>query len=455
MKRVAIIGGGISGLTALHFLRHRHADQVEVTLFEKDNRLGGTIGTDREGGFISDWGPNGFLDKVALTLQVVAELGLDDKLDSANPRSEKRFIYRYGSLHEINPSPAKFLRSGVLKLSGRLRLITEPLIKARRDDNDESIFDFAWRRIGREAAENLVAPMVSGIYGGDAKKLSLRACFPVMEQMERESGSLFKAMITRKKAGSKGGPAGPGGILTSFHGGLYTIIERLNEKYADFIHTGAPITSLTRDGNCYRLQIEADVSDLFDGVICAAPAYKASELTKSLDEKLSALLASIPYAPIAVVSLGYKRSDIDHDLDGFGFLVPQVEGLRILGSIWTSSIFSDRAPEGMVQLRSMIGGATDVESINWDDNRLIGTVRGDLGKILGVTAEPVFTKIFRWKQGIPQFILGHPEKMRQLEQMTSAWSGLYFTGNAYDGIGLNDCVVRSEKAVRQIIDTLT
>ena len=175
---------------------------------------------------------------------------------------------------------------------------------------------------------------------------------------------------------------------------------------------------------------------------------------KCLDEKLSELLFSIPYASISVVALGYKRENVEHDLDGFGFLVPQVEGMRILGSIWTSSIFSNRSPEGMVQLRTMIGGATDPDSINWGDDKLVNTVREDLAKILGITAEPEFKKIFRWAKGIPQFVLGHPEKMRQLDEITSRWPGLYFTGNAYDGIGLNDCVVRSEKAINAVLSEL-
>ncbi|MEE9443269.1 MAG: protoporphyrinogen oxidase [candidate division Zixibacteria bacterium] len=452
MKKVAIIGGGISGLSTLHFLRRRHSDKYHPTLFEKESRLGGTIGTDRKDGFISDWGPNGFLDKVPLTLQLVSELGIDDLLEPANPKAEKRYIYRNKKLHEINPSPPKFLSSPLISLRGRARLMGEFFIKAKTNDDDESIFDFAQRRIGREAAETLIVPMVSGIYGGDAQKLSLRACFPIMEEMEKNHGSLIKAMIARKKQGSKGGPVGPQGRLTSFKNGLNTLIETFEKKYFNDIKSGMEVIAIRKINDGFELNFKFTPAEKYDAVICAAPAYAASALTGELNDELSQLLSSIPYASITVACFGYKSEYIEHDLSGFGFLIPRNQDKRILGSIWTSSIFFGRSPMNMVQLRTMIGGATDPEAINLTDDELTALFHRELSEILGIKNEPDYVKIFKWLKGIPQFVMGHPDKIKKLMEFESKFPGLYFTGNAYDGIGLNDCIIRSEKVVSNLND---
>lgn len=455
MKRIAIIGGGISGLSALHFLKHRYGASCHVVLYEKDERLGGTIGTDRRDGFISDWGPNGFLDKVPLTLQLVSELGADSVLEPANPKAEKRFIYRGKRLHEIVPSPPKFLRSPLLSLGGRLRLCAEPFIRQRKSSDDESIYDFAARRIGKEAADTMIVPMVSGIYGGDARKLSLRACFPIMAEMEQQHGSLIKAMIARKKEKkSGGGPAGPAGRLTSFKSGLYKIIETLTDAYRDNIVTGIEVTGIEHTGDRFRVTFKFTESEEFDAVICATPSFAAAALTSRLDMKLSDVLAAIPYASISVVCLGYKREDISHPVDGFGFLIPRTEGVRILGSIWTSSIFAGRSPGGMIQLRTMIGGATDPDAVTLSEDELAQIAHSELSQILGIAKKPSYVNIFKWPKGIPQFTMGHPERVEQIDAFEKIYSGLYFTGNAYDGIGLNDCIVRSDKVVSRLAEIL-
>jgi len=252
MKKVAIIGGGISGLAALHFFISRHASDIEAVLLEKDNRLGGTIGTDRIDGYVSEWGPNGFLDRVPLTLQLVEELGIGHLLAPAESNSGKRFIYAHGRLNEISASPVKFMTSPLLSTAGRLRLAMEPFIRQKRDwEVEESVFDFAARRIGPEAARTLIDPMVSGIFGGDARQLSLASCFPIMVQMEKEHGSLVRAMIARmrqaKRQGKTGaGPAGPSGHLTSFSGGLQTLIDTLHTRYASRIRLDHEVTRIVR-----------------------------------------------------------------------------------------------------------------------------------------------------------------------------------------------------------------
>ncbi len=450
MRRIAIIGGGISGLSALHFIKHRYGSHCEVTLFEKETRIGGTIGTDRKDGFISDWGPNGFLDKVPLTLEMISELGIDDLLEPANPKAENRYIYKNSKLHAISPSPIKFLKSSLLSIKGRGRLIVEPFIKQKKDDKDESIFEFAKRRIGKEAAETLIVPMVSGIFGGDARKLSLKACFPIMVEMEHEHGSLIKAMIAKKKQGSKGGPAGPQGRLTSFKNGLYTVIESFENQYRDNITTGMEITGINYDNSKFEISFKYNQPINFDAVICAAPAFAASKIVTDLDNSLAQLLSSIPYSSISVACLGYRQKDISHNLNGFGFLVPRNQGKRILGAIWTSSIFESRSPNGMAQLRVMLGGATDPDAISMDDDKMINLIHDEISPMLGINNRPEYINLFKWQKGIPQFVLGHPEKIRHLTEFQEKYPGLFFTGNAYDGIGLNDCIVRSDKIVKEL-----
>lgn len=461
MKKVAIIGGGISGLAALHFLVSRHPSDVEVVLLEKENRLGGTIGTDRIDGYVSEWGPNGFLDRVPLTLQFVEELGISHLLAPAESRSGKRFIYAHGRLNEISPSPVKFMTSPLLSVAGRLRLAMEPFIRQKRDwEVEESVFDFAARRIGPEAARTLIDPMVSGIFGGDARQLSLSSCFPIMVQMEKEHGSLVKALVARmrqaKRAGKNGaGPAGPAGHLTSFKGGLQTLIDTLKTRYSPHIRLGHDVTRITHSGGRYTIEGSHGSADQYDAVICSSPAYAAATAISEMDAELSHLLTQIPYASIAVICLGYKRDQVGHDLDGFGFIIPRFEQKRILGTIWSSSIFPDQAPAGTVQMRTMVGGATDPQAAAMSDDRLLGLVTGELRPMLDIAGTPSYVRIYKYDRGIPQFILGHPARLAALDARLARFPGLYFTGNAYDGVGLNDCVVRSDKAVKTIITHLS
>ena len=456
---VVIVGGGISGLSALHFLRNRFP-ALSVRLLEAEDRLGGTIGTDRIDGYSLDWGPNGFLDREPLTLQLCRELGLSGSLERANSNVSKRFILRGGKLREVPMSPPKFITSDILSLPGRLRVLWEPFARGPKEGVDESIYSFVKRRIGREAADYLVQPMVSGIYGGLADKLSLESCFPVMKTMEAEYGSLFKALISKtreaRKAGRKsGGPTGPGGWLTSFTGGLDAVTNGFQKKYHDAIEINAAVNEVTREGDQYRIATVGGTAFQASHVILATPAYVSADLTTRLSALLSAALADIPYAPIAVVCLGYPRAAVSHALDGFGFLVPQKEQRHILGSIWTSSIFRDRAPDGSVQFRSMVGGDGDHSSIKFSDDQLVALVTSDLKDIVGVSGTPSLSRIYRWKRGIPQFTIGHRDTMVTIEQELQNLGGIFVTGNAYYGIGLNDCVKQSYKVVTAIGENRT
>ena len=454
IKDVIIIGGGISGLSALHFIKKKNP-QKQVMLYEADDRLGGTIGTDDVDGYSFDWGPNGFLDREPLTLQLVDELGISDKLERANDKVTNRFILRGSKLRLVPMSPQKFMISDILPLLGKLRLMTEPFASKRPDGIDETIYEFVKRRIGKDAADYLVQPMVSGIYGGMADRLSLKSCFPIMREMEDEYGSLFKAMIfkaKKAKAESKksGGPSGPGGWLTSFDGGLFKIIEQFESVYKENIQKGQPVSSVLKENNYYNIELGNGEKDKAYNIIFALPTYQAANIVTNLSQNLSQAFDSIPYAPISVVCFGYDKNNVEHNLDGFGFLVPSKEKRKILGSIWSSSIFANRAPDGKVQFRSMIGGDGDHQSINLSDDELIKIVKDDLSKIVGLKGDPETVKIYRWAQGIPQFKIGHSDRMDTLENELKNLGNLYVTGNAFYGIGLNDCVKLSYKVAQEI-----
>ena len=444
---VIIVGGGISGLSLLHYLRTTKP-HLSVRLFEAASRLGGTIGTDKIDGFSFDWGPNGFLDREPLTLQLCAELGLSDQIERANETVNNRFILKGGRLRSVPMSPPKFLMADIISWPGKLRIAMEPFAKPRANGLDESVYDFAYRRIGREAADYLVQPMVSGVYGGVAQKMSLKSCFPIMREMEDEYGSLLKAMISKARAakakGKKGGgPSGPGGWLTSFRGGLNRIIERFNELYSAHVVLGKQGIEISKDSGEYVVRFADGTTERARSIVVAAPSYEAANMLTGISARLSDALGSIRYAPISVICAGYRKEQVKESVDGFGFLVPQKEGSKILGSIWTSAIFAERAPEGMVQFRTMVGGDGYHESISLSDDELKIMAHRELGSIMRIEGEPAISKLYRWTYGIPQYHIGHSALLETIKSELQNAGNLFVVGNAYHGIGLNDCVKQS------------
>jgi protoporphyrinogen/coproporphyrinogen III oxidase len=462
MLEVLIIGGGISGLTVGHASGLGNQPE-KCELWECTDRLGGTVGTDRADGYSVDWGPNGFLDREPLTLQLVDELGLRDRLEPANPKSEKRFIVKHGALHPVPFSPAKMLGTGLLSPLEKARVFCEPFIPARRGDYDESVFDFAARRIGRAAAETFVDPMVSGVYGGLARELSLPSCFPIMRELENRYGGLVKGLIgrqlekrrARKKEGvpksKSGGPAGPGGRLTSFKTGFDVLVQKLGERLDKVIKKNRQISWIRRNEDAWEVADHTGRTVHARNIVIACPTYAAAPVLRDFDRKLAEAFDAIPYAPIIVVATGHRQGDIQHSLDGFGFLIPRTQGMRTLGSIWTSSIFTDRAPEGCVQFRSMLGGAGDPSVLELSDDQLWQTLKRELDPLVGIRNDPAFMRIYRWERGIPQFKLGHRERRTNLEQRVAGHPGLFIAGNAYYGVSLNDCVKMAYRVARQLI----
>jgi oxygen-dependent protoporphyrinogen oxidase len=448
--KVAVVGGGVTGLCAAFYLEKAYGPDA-VLLLEASDYIGGQTRTDRADGYSVDWGPNGFLDREPLTLKWAEDLGVADRLVRANDNAAHRFVLKNGRMMEVVPPPG-FLLSPLLSLKGRARLCCEPLIPQKKDDEPESIWHFAARRIGPEAADTLVMPMVTGIFGGDAKRLSLEHCFPRMFNMERQYGSLLKALLAKKREKQKVSAAGPSGTLTSFPEGVGFLAHSVAARLGDRAWTNARVTGISRENGGYRIETLDGRTVRAEQVVVATPAYVAAEAVAAMDADLTRALGGIAYADIAVVCSGYSRERVGHDMNGFGFLVPPKEGMRTLGCIWTSSIFPNQAPEGTVLLRSMYGGFNDPAAAALSDAELLDYLRREVHPLLGIKTDPEFLRIFRHPRGIPQYLLGHGDLLRAIEAGEDRYPGLVFAGNAYRGVGLNDCVVSAHRAVDRLTE---
>lgn len=457
MSRVAIVGGGIAGLSIAHELR-KSAPDVDVVVLERSERTGGNIRTAEIDGYRCECGPDGFLDNAPDTLRLVREVGLDDRLLPSSDAARRRFIFRRGRLHEVPLSPARFATSSLLSAAGKVRVLCEPFAQRPADD-DESIYDFAARRIGQEAAEAMIDPMVSGIFAGDAHALSLHACFGKMWEMERQYGSLVRAMLAKRGQRKKGDAVGsPAGRLTSFRGGMSDLIDGLTRSLGGAIRTGSPVLEIRPPStfNGYVLALPGGHVEA-DAVVVAGSATQTSALVRPFDITLSSALSRIPSAPLAVVCLGYDSAALIADrgpLNGFGFLVPRSEGVRTLGALWETSIYENRAPEGKSLLRVMIGGALDRDILDLGDAELLSIVRADLHKTMGLRVAPEFVHIVRHPRGIPQYTLGHLSRLERIDHLSRIHSGLFFAGNSYRGVAINACIADAAPLARRVLAQL-
>ncbi|NVN89241.1 MAG: protoporphyrinogen oxidase [Desulfuromonadales bacterium] len=466
MKKVIIIGGGISGLATAWLLRDRARAagiELDLALLEKEELPGGKIRSIREEGYICEWGPNGFLDSKPQTLDLCTAIGVSGKLHRSNDNARKRFIFSGGELHRLPEGGPSFLKSRLISWPGKLRLALEPtpLVPGPPKGVDESLADFARRRLGREALDKLIAPMVSGIFAGDPETMSLVSCFPRIAELERDYGGLIRAMImlARKKKQERAAgkavssAAGPGGVLTSFREGIQSLTDALAASLGEVVKPGKEVAKVARGaGGAWKIGCEDGSEHDADLVIVASPAYAAAEMLTGCDDGLSILLRQIPYASMTVVCFGYERERISHPLDGFGYLITKKEGRSTLGTLWDSSMFEQRAPEGKVLLRSMMGGACFPEYVKFSDDEVVARVRKDLKATMGIDAEPSFIRIFRHPQAIPQYVVGHGKRLQALEERLGGLPGLILTGNSYRGIGLNDCVAAAQRAADQVME---
>ncbi|HAD03246.1 MAG: protoporphyrinogen oxidase [Desulfuromonadales bacterium GWD2_61_12] len=465
MTRVAIIGAGISGLAAAHAIEREAAAAgitLEVVVLERDKRIGGKIWSIKEEGYLCEWGPNGFLDNKPMTLELCDRLDISDRLLRSDDNARKRYICSAGELHRLPENGPMFLRSKLLSWPGKLRIAREMLIPPLTKDVDETLAEFARRRLGPEALDKLIGPMVSGIFAGDPETMSVASCFPRIVQLEQEYGGLIRAMVKlarQKRAERKAGKAvasaaGPGGTLTSFLAGIQELTDATAAAMGGTVRTGAGVTAIVRRGEGFEVKLEDGSTLDADVVVSAAPAYALAGMVAGLDPALAGVLREIRYAPMNVVCFGYARDKIAHPLDGFGYLITRQEKRQILGTLWDSSIFPNRAPQGSVLLRSMMGGATNPGAFDLAESEVKARVQGDLKAIMGINADPDFVRIFRHREAIPQYTVGHSRHLIEIAGHLEATPGLFVAGNAFFGVGLNDCVNASNQVAERVVALL-
>jgi len=462
--RVAVVGAGIGGLTAafeLLQLSEQLPGGLELICLEAADRAGGHLRSTRDRGFLYEWAATGFLDNAPASLDLVKRLDLDDRMIQARDAAARRYIYVRGKLREIPLNPAAFLTSGVLTLPGVLRLLCEPLVPGRPPDKgEESVHDFAARRIGRQAASVLIDAMTTGIFAGDYRRLALEATYPKMREMENEYGSLFKAMLAKSKQKKKtknvgAGPAGPGGRLTSFRDGMQTLTDVLAEKLGSRLQLNRTVTGLSHLGRRgYRLILKEGPPVEVDGVVLACPSRVIARIVAELDAELATAMSSIKAAPVVVVHLGFRRDALPTRPDGFGFLIPRNQHLRTLGTLWPSDIFAGRAPEGSQLLSTMIGGAHDSEAVELDDRTLLRIARQDLETTMQVRIAPYFSQVIRNPGGIPQYEMGHLERVAAVEARLAKTPGLAVAGNSLHGVSVNLCIENALGTAGRMVDYL-
>lgn len=464
MRRVVVVGGGLSGLAAARAVldeAERCSLPVQLTLLERDSILGGKIRSTREDGFLCEHGPNGFLDNKPSTLALSKRLSAESRLLKSNDTARKRFVFTGGELKVLPEDPVSFLLSDILSIRGKLRLAAEFLLPQGDAKEDESVAAFVRRRLGDEALEKLIDPMSAGIYAGDPRVMSLKSCFPKVAQIEEQFGGLLKGMLALQKMakamGVKGPQsAGPGGVLWSLEEGAGELVAELARSLpGESVCPGLEAASLERrDGGGWVVHTSEGGRLEADAAVLATPAYDAAKLLRVHDPELAERLYAIPYVPAAVVCTGFRREDVAHPLDGFGFLIPSSEGRKILGSLWSSSIFALRAPEGSVLLTQIVGGARNPELVGLGDEELLRVVRDELSWTLGIRAEPTFVKVVRWARAIPQYVVGHAARLREVEGRVAALGGLFLGGNAYHGIGINDCTAHGAALGPRVVEAL-
>ncbi|MCC6573012.1 MAG: protoporphyrinogen oxidase [Planctomycetes bacterium] len=463
-KRVAVIGAGISGLTAALRLQQRGAD---VTLYEGSNHAGGVIRSEQRDGFLLEHGPDCFVSNKPAGLALCAELGIEPELISTNDAHRRSFILYKGKLEPLPqgffllaPTTIEALRgASILSLAGKIRLARELFIPPRKESGDESLASFVERRLGREALDRIAQPIVAGIYTADPARLSVQATFPQFLEMERKHGSILRALRhNAKQRGEESKAAGPRyGIFVSFKRGMQTLIDALRAKLTGVdLQLNTRVTGLHLKGERWQLDSSAERGARsaespktpdpgprtpdFDAVVLALPAHAAAKLLSPVAAELATELAAIPYANSAVVNFAFKREQIKHALDGMGFVVPAIENRNIVGCSFSSVKFAGRAPEGFALMRVFMGGALQPEIAQWDDNRVRDAALAELREVVGARGEPVFATISRHRGSMAQYEVGHLERVARIESLTGKLPGLALAGNGFTGIGIPDCI---------------
>ena len=457
MTKTVIVGGGISGLATAYTLQER--GPRDYTLIEGSPRWGGKITSVHENGFTIEGGPDSFITQKAAGLDLCKRLGLEDQLVGSNSgKNAATFIWSGGRLHRMPEgmmlmAPTMvlpFLRSRLISWPGKMRAGLEVFIPRARGDEDESLAGFVRRRLGNELLNKIAGPLMGGIYAADPERMSLKSTFPMFLEMEKKHGSLLLGMMKRTRPRVAHGAKRPPMFMT-LRGGLQQLSDALAARLPETnLRVGCRAISVSRYAERYKIDLSDGSSLLADDVVFATPSFVTADLVEQLDPTLAERLRAILYVSTATVSLGFRRSEIAHPLQGAGFIVPPGEGRRITACSWSSAKFNHRAPEDCVLLRVFIGGALAEELAEQDEAALVQLAREELQVILGITATPVLARAYRWSKANPQYDLGHEERVAEIERSLPNLPGLHLAGAAYHGPGIPDCIQSGTKAAAAI-----
>lgn len=455
--KLVVLGGGIAGLAAAHRLVTL-LPEANVVVVEREQSIGGKLVTEHTlDGFLIEGAADSFLSRKDRGVGLCEELGLGSELIGRRPENARSYVRRGLELHPLPEGLTGMIptnldalaESALLSAAGKERLAREVSIPPAPPGSDESIASFVSRRLGREAYELLVEPLMTGVYGGDGEQLSLQATFPQLRTLELEHGSVLRGLLAQPVEAGRYPPfvtlaSGVGTIVRKLIGALEGRVGSLVGKAAVRLHRGS---------RGFVVELDDGVTLDADGVVIAVPAFTAASLLAEIDSHLSAAHAEIPYASSAVVTLAYEQEDVDHPLDGYGYVVPNSEGSEVLACTWTSSKWERRAPHGKVLLRVYAGrfGKRDVTADS--DRDLVSLARQEV-HLLGIGAKPSLSRIHRWPLGMPQYVMGHPERVARIETALEAQPGLAVAGAAYRGVGIPDCIRSGEDAAESVVATL-
>ena len=452
MKSVGIIGCGITGLTAAFRLLQKN---IPVTLYEAGLRVGGVIQSLSQDGYLAEFGPNTILETSPVIGSLIRDLGLDARRLYSDPHAKNRYLVRGGKLVALPDSPGAFLATPLFSMQAKLRLFVEPFIRRGRTDREESVAEFVLRRIGREFLDYAINPLVGGIYAGDPARLSVRHAFPKLLEVEREYGSLILGQILgARKRRRRAEVSKQDAKKISFDGGLQVVIDALQTRLGDAVRLGSAVTGVEQTPAGWTLTVRQDGRETrheHDAVLFAGTAYALAELPLNTARPIDlSPLAAIRYPPVASVVLGFRREDVAHPLDGFGVLVPQVEGFQILGTLFSSSLFPHRAPAGHVTLTTYVGGMRQPELASLDAESLVALVCKDLQRLLGVRGAPTFRHHVLFRRAIPQYEVGYGRFKDLMNEAEARAPGFFLAGNYRDGISLSDSIVAGHNAAERL-----
>lgn len=464
-RRVAVVGAGIAGLAAAHRLaelQRERAPGLETVLFEAAGRLGGSIATERSDGFVIEKGPDSFLSEKPWALRLCERLGATQRLVGTREQFRQTYVAFGGRLHSLPDgflllAPTRFrplVTSPLFTWRGKLRMGLDLVLPRGATRSDESLSSFVTRRLGREALERVAQPLVSGIYTADPERLSLAATMPRFLEMERQHRSVILAMWRAQRRAATASRTGSGArwsLFVSFDDGMQSLVDLIAARLpAGAVRLNSPIGAL-RVGDQGRWHLDADPLP-FDAVILACPSHASARLLGAASPSLGEELAAISYASSATVTLAFRRESIPHAMNGFGFVVPLVTGRGIVACTFSSIKYPGRAPEGFVLMRAFVGGAIQQRLFDQSDDEMLGSVRKELRELLGITADPVLTRIHRHPGAMPQYDVGHVDRVARIRGTLPP--GIHLAGNAYGGIGIPDCIHGGESAAEAVVERL-